>query len=672
MNDYNVNVIISGPNNEHPATYKTFILRGNTSFADQVTEPNTKYVIKWDFNLNGETVTVPENCILEFDGGILHDGTIVGQDTFINDIGGLGLEKLFAEDIVREGTWRTNGGGNPDKPYDPTVHSGLGRKTLELKEGGSNVLTQEDFSDTNTIYVIQYDFVLGEDVTIPENCVIEFDGGSISGNNTLNLNNCFLNGNISILSEVSGNVYNSEVDVRWFGAVGDGTTDNAPIFQKVFNFVAGKNKIVVLPSSESEYIIGDSVLIRNNTTFKGCGGKIKLKDNYTKTGVTQYVFFNLNQNNVTIDGIEIDGNSANQSESPTVCDLITIVGEHSKVVNCKLYNAPDSGIMFSGVKDGECCNNYIDGAADLCIYVNDGSTDSSNLERCLISKNILKNGLAGGIGLKRTASKTIISENIIESCGNGITLERASTLYDYATNVQIVNNLIRNVDAYADYSSSIGIRIYCSDNVICTGNKLENHKHCGIMLSGSKDCVISNNIITEVSASYEHHDLDAMIYLGDETPIEGGDTFVGKNVIISDNIITAYISRALLAYAFTEGAYLENSIISNNVFYSYHAVSFRGLLKKCVLQGNSFIYSNDTYIMDSGGFDNSNIIGENYYNGTPNLANTNFGKHLGTFAQRPTNPSDGYEYLILEAGRFCPIWYTGYAWIDAAGNIITE
>ncbi len=79
MSDYNINVIISGPNNEHTATYKTFILRDNTSFADQVTEPNTKYVIKWDFNLNGETVTVPKNCIIEFDGGILKNGTIIGQ-----------------------------------------------------------------------------------------------------------------------------------------------------------------------------------------------------------------------------------------------------------------------------------------------------------------------------------------------------------------------------------------------------------------------------------------------------------------------------------------------------------------------------------------------------------------------------------------------------------------
>ena len=45
---------------------------------------------------------------------------------------------------------------------------------------GVNTLTQSMINKNNTIYVIQYDFTLDEDITIPENCVLEFDGGSIS------------------------------------------------------------------------------------------------------------------------------------------------------------------------------------------------------------------------------------------------------------------------------------------------------------------------------------------------------------------------------------------------------------------------------------------------------------------------------------------------------------
>lgn len=55
-------------------------------------------------------------------------------------------------------------------------------KTIILKKNlvnGVNTLTQEMVSTTNTKYIIKYNYILGENITIPENCIIEFDGGSI-------------------------------------------------------------------------------------------------------------------------------------------------------------------------------------------------------------------------------------------------------------------------------------------------------------------------------------------------------------------------------------------------------------------------------------------------------------------------------------------------------------
>lgn len=109
-----------------------------------------------------------------------------------------------------------NVGGNPDRSYDPTAHSGLGRKTFELKEGVSNVLTQEDFSDANTIYVIRYDFILGEDIDIPANCVLEFDGGSISGSYTLTGANTLFTGNITSKVNLAGTLANKEIYINEF------------------------------------------------------------------------------------------------------------------------------------------------------------------------------------------------------------------------------------------------------------------------------------------------------------------------------------------------------------------------------------------------------------------------------------------------------------------------
>lgn len=71
------------------------------SFAEQLTQGNTIYKILYDFDLNGEEVTVPSNCILQFEGGSLSNGTIVGNDTCID----AELVKIFDTDVTISGTW---------------------------------------------------------------------------------------------------------------------------------------------------------------------------------------------------------------------------------------------------------------------------------------------------------------------------------------------------------------------------------------------------------------------------------------------------------------------------------------------------------------------------------------------------------------------------------------
>ena len=70
-------------------TYKTVILKPNVvdgvNVASQqdFAEPNTKYVIRWDYDLQGGTIVFPPNCLIQFDGGSLSNGTIVGDNTTI-------------------------------------------------------------------------------------------------------------------------------------------------------------------------------------------------------------------------------------------------------------------------------------------------------------------------------------------------------------------------------------------------------------------------------------------------------------------------------------------------------------------------------------------------------------------------------------------------------------
>lgn len=133
------------------------------------------------------------------------------------------------------------GGGNltileeelPNKTHDPSNFSGLGRKYLQKNiVSGKNVLTQAMMSDANTIYVIQYDFTLGENITVPANCVLEFEGGSISGEHTLTgVNTGIVAQGVTIFNTdvvLDGTWNLSKLDIRWFGAkdAGNFTVEN--------------------------------------------------------------------------------------------------------------------------------------------------------------------------------------------------------------------------------------------------------------------------------------------------------------------------------------------------------------------------------------------------------------------------------------------------------------
>lgn len=59
------------------------ILRKNKTFAEQVIKENTIYEIRYDFNLNEAEVTIPNNCILKFEGGSIKNGNIILNDTLL-------------------------------------------------------------------------------------------------------------------------------------------------------------------------------------------------------------------------------------------------------------------------------------------------------------------------------------------------------------------------------------------------------------------------------------------------------------------------------------------------------------------------------------------------------------------------------------------------------------
>lgn len=96
---------------------------------------------------------------------------------------------------VSEIIGQSPGSGESDKPYNPGNFSGLGKVYLKKNIiDGKNYLVQDMFykdengmrvPNTNTIFVLRYDYTLGENIVIPDGCILEFDGGSVKSENEL-------------------------------------------------------------------------------------------------------------------------------------------------------------------------------------------------------------------------------------------------------------------------------------------------------------------------------------------------------------------------------------------------------------------------------------------------------------------------------------------------------
>ena len=66
-----------------------------------INKTNTIYVIQYDYDLKGETITIPENSVLNFIGGAIGNGTIIGNKTKVIN--------LNVDRIVLSGTWFDSG-----------------------------------------------------------------------------------------------------------------------------------------------------------------------------------------------------------------------------------------------------------------------------------------------------------------------------------------------------------------------------------------------------------------------------------------------------------------------------------------------------------------------------------------------------------------------------------
>lgn len=503
-------------------------------------------------------------------------------------------------------------------------------KTIILKKNlvnGVNTLTQEMMSVQNIKYVIKYDYVLGEDITIPENCVLEFDGGSISGAHTITgANTCIQAGLVKIFNTnvtLAGSWNVVEAYPEWFGAVGDGVTDDYSAINCVFSFpfkqICLKGTYKLLKTVECS---------RSNVIITG-GGTIDHSETIAHTNVFgNGSFLYVSADNITIDslnfiGVDIEPNSRDYESSR----CIRLIGNNNiSVKNCNFSKGNGGAIFASAVNNLKV---YICSFYAVNNNSGGGGYGSVHLNSCIdvFVYNCKFNNFSNtGVSITNNdANNIFIKECSFIGNASSTTTMGVWVLSGAYRNINIIDNYFSTIDAEAISIHSQNDN-YPIENIIVRGNDIVNIKYIAIAFythsKQIKNCIIENNSILR-----NLPDVNGRACIS----VEDGsyDCVIKDNVLIGDNKVkglevygTNNITKGNSIRKATTGIELidrgRGGAINNYIFDCATGISVNYSIHGAIIKNN--IISNMSICGINSGMSDTSFKTENYIMNAPSQA----------------------------------------------------
>lgn len=308
----------------------------NVLTQEMISEPNQIYIIQYDYDLRGKTITIPDNSILWYLGGSLNNGTITSnsEDPIVvwgQMLGNINIDiDVVLLDVPADEEDITSKTGElkfADKSYDVANFSGLGRKYLRKHIiDNKNILTQDMINSSNTIYIIQYNYDLNEEtITIPEGCVLKFEGGRFY-NGSINGINTSIKGDVGIFSsiEFKGTYLVSRSYTEWF--------DSNMSLSDIINQSLNISDYVVLSRSGS---YDEDIIISKDFTLDLSGHTLEVSSIIIESGVNKAI---IDLNNGTLKG-KLHGGLV--KETVTGGTKFTAVEGHNFIVGQILHSSKE-------------------------------------------------------------------------------------------------------------------------------------------------------------------------------------------------------------------------------------------------------------------------------------------------------------------------------------------
>ena len=381
-------------------------------------------------------------------------------------------------------------------------------------------------------------------------------------------------------------------NVKFYGAVGDGVTDDTEAFRSAFANLGAK---IFIP--DGTYKITDQIEIKSNTEIK-CFGTI-LHTISTQGKAT----FNIDtQENVVFDGLQIHGTGAVDAE-PVYSYCLHFI--NSK--NCIVKNSNFKDIQSANTIDFEKCDGAFVEKCKIENYTRSGITATNGTNNVYFIENTVLN----------CVNKTTANTYPIALCGWDFKLtgepmpHNLNALYNY------IENEIpwwEGIDAHGGHDIKIiGNTVKgCYTGIAAFSSKTENFD--------IESCLISNNYVELGTNTATVRNVDNL-----------GCVISGKNVVISNNI---FKNCGLLNYTLVDSisyvygfyvAQAENCKFENNIIENSRGIIFEIRTAKNVEIKNNKIVDSigkpgtfSSYIFDiRAGVEIESLFAENN-NGTGN------------------------------------------------------
>lgn len=609
------------------------ILRRSKTFAEQVTEANTIYEIRYGFNLGTEAVAIPENCVLKFIGGKIENGTLVGNGTMID-----APKVPIFNSVAISGTWNVN-----------FIHSEW------LEDGAStNSLVQlfnlTDANIDNTVYIGNGTYNLASSTA--KDILVLKSNTTVVLTGTIQLEA----GNIDKVRIFGTAVGASNVRITGGGnIIGDKMITSMTVGEKKHGIMLNDSTDVIIENINIRNCFGDGICI---------GGSSNGDDN---------VNTNVQIRNVKIDNCRRQGISVIYAENVTIdnCVITNISG-----------TAPQTGIDIEPNSNGYCRNITVsnckfsgNASQDIALFTNTGtagidySTKIHNIHifnctgtkaiSCQYCSNVYVENVKMGFyasanifgkiyvtnsQLKNPDSPTQYVPNVyLENCSIQITrsinlrytlnecyIENTDESVHYANVYDVTNTIFNNVRAVL-----MGTR-FSGNTMVCSGMTYDGSQPMlyvnqagdyGDIIFKMTSCSV--NVCLSAKGSIGDYSFNRVAYVGDSAPV---------NLVYMPSGTVCYIKHFIPDVTYTR---IKDG--SGNLYYN-----------------RDFIHTADGYIQ---------------YDRYP------FGIYRsGTFAQRPS-ASDirvGYAYYCTDrqttegASNGIIIYHRGSdVWVDALGRTVS-